>query len=252
MKIASWNVNSIRARITNVTKWLEKVNPDVVLLQEIKCQNNDFPSFEFESLGYKSYIMGQKSYNGVAILSKYKATNIITSIPNNNEDDQARYIQATIKNIDIASVYIPNGNPVNTEKFDYKLNWLDAFYNHIKNQLKSEKPFIIGGDFNVIPDEIDAYDIIDWENNALYHEKTLKRYRKIINLGMTEAFRSLHPDKQEFTFWDYQAGSWQRNLGLRIDHFLLSPEIGIQSCEIDKEPRDEKKASDHTPIIIEV
>ena len=254
MKIASWNVNSVRARLTNIISWLEQTKPDVVLLQEIKCQTPDFPVFEFQSLGYECHVVGQKSYNGVALLSLHKVTNLITELPGDSADEQARYVQGTIKGVDIAGLYLPNGNPVTTEKFTYKLSWMDRLYAHIQDHLKTERPFILGGDYNVIPTEDDVYDIKGWEKDALHHPQTLAAYRRIIHLGMTEAFRTLHPNKIDYSFWDYQDGAWQRNLGLRIDHFLLSPEAAdkIENCEIDREPRGQEKASDHTPIILKI
>lgn len=254
MKIASWNVNSVRARLGNITSWLEATKPDVVLLQEIKCQTADFPSFEFQSLGYECHVVGQKSYNGVALLSKHKVTDILTALPGDESDEQARFVQGTIKGVTIAGLYAPNGNPMGTEKYTYKLSWMDRLYSHIKSQLTTERPLLLGGDYNVIPTEKDLYDPKGWKDNALFHPDTLSSYRKIINLGMTEAYRSLHPEKEGYTFWDYQGGAWQRNMGLRIDHFLLSPEAAdlMQSCEIDRTPRDQEKASDHTPIILEI
>lgn len=254
MKIASWNVNSVRARLPNITSWLEASNIDVVLLQEIKCQTQDFPAFEFQSLGYECHIMGQKSYNGVALLTKHKASNILTALPGDDCDEQARFVQATIKGVTIGGLYAPNGNPIDTDKFTYKLSWMDRLHKHIQKHLITETPLILGGDYNVIPTERDVYDATGWEDNALFHPKTLASYRRIINLGMTEAFRALHPDSGEFTFWDYQAGAWPRDMGLRIDHFLLSPEAvdKMEACEIDRGPRDQKKASDHTPIILEM
>ncbi len=253
MLVSSWNVNSVRARLPLITSWLEKTQPDVLLLQEIKCQTDDFPALAFEALGYKSYVSGQKSYNGVGILSKSKAKDIITSLP---DDDvpQARYIEATINGMRIASIYAPNGNPLGTEKYDYKIDWMKKLKNHIKNLLAQENPFVLGGDYNVIPTEKDVYDSTDWDKDALFHPPTLALWREILHLGVTEAFRALHPEEIAYTFWDYQAGAWQRNLGLRIDHFLLSPESAdrLESCTIDTAPRDLEKPSDHTPILVEI
>lgn len=255
MKIASWNVNSVRARLPNIIKWVEANRPDVLLLQEIKCQTHDFPALEFETLGYKATIVGQKSYNGVALLSLHPTDGTVLSLPGDQSDEQARYVQATIKGVTIASVYLPNGNPLTTEKYDYKLSWMKRLKAHIQNMLASERPFILGGDFNVIPGPEDVYDPKGWEQDALYHPNTRKAWREILNLGVTEAFRAKHPTQKEaYTFWDYQAGAWPRNLGLRIDHFLLSPEMAdrFKACEIDRAPRGEDKASDHTPILISV
>ena len=255
MRIASWNVNSVRARLGNVTGWLETARPDLLLLQEIKCQTDDFPRLEFEALGYQCLVSGQKSYNGVAILSRHKADAVIDHLPDNENDQQARYIEATIEGLRIASLYLPNGNPMGTEKYDYKLAWMGRLKKHIQTLLAQEMPFVLGGDFNVIPAPDDVYDPKAWESDALFHIRTRTVYRDILNLGLTEAYRSLHPnEKESYTFWDYQAGAWQRNLGLRIDHFLLSPEAAdrLQSCEIDRGPRALEKASDHTPIIVAI
>jgi exodeoxyribonuclease-3 len=253
MRIASWNVNSVRARLGNVTGWLETARPDVLLLQEIKCQTDDFPRLEFEALGYQCQIVGQKSYNGVALLSLEKARDVSTALSGDPTDTQARYIEATVNDIRIASLYLPNGNPVSTEKYDYKLLRMARLKEHIRELLAQEVPFVLGGDYNVIPAPEDVYDPKGWEEDALFHPRTRAAYREILNLGITEAYRALHPQTHEaYTFWDYQAGAWQRNLGLRIDHFLLSPEAAdlLQSCEIDRAPRGQEKASDHTPIII--
>ncbi|HBM90570.1 MAG TPA: exodeoxyribonuclease III [Rhodospirillaceae bacterium] len=251
MLVSSWNVNSVRARLPLITGWLEKTQPDVLLLQEIKCQTEDFPALNFEALGYKTYVSGQKSYNGVAILSKKTAKDIITSLP---DDDaaQARYIEATIEGVRIASIYAPNGNPLGTEKYDYKIDWMKKLKNHIKNLLSQEKPFILGGDYNVISTEKDVYDPKGWEKDALFSPQTRELWHEILHLGVTEAFRALHPEEIAYTFWDYQGGAWPRNLGLRIDHFLLSPESTdrLESCTIDSTPRAQEKASDHTPILV--
>ncbi|NCC02706.1 MAG: exodeoxyribonuclease III [Proteobacteria bacterium] len=255
MKIASWNVNSVRARLPNVLGWLEKARPDILLLQEIKCQTGDFPSFEFQAQGYHSAVVGQKSYNGVALLSRQEPTSILESLPGDNQDTQARYVEAMVGGVRVASLYLPNGNPVGTEKYDYKLAWMKRLKTHIKKRLEEEIPFVLGGDFNVIPQAEDVYDPQSWLGDALFALTTRQHFREILALGMTEAFRALHPHvKEAYTFWDYQAGAWQRNLGLRIDHFLLSPEATdcLISCEIDREPRGLEKASDHTPILIEL
>lgn len=253
MKIASWNVNSIRMRIGQVCRWLEAQQPDVLLLQEIKCEGEAFPHLEFQALGYTPHVWGQKSYNGVAILTRLPATNIVRGIPANEADPQARYIEASIGGVQIASVYLPNGNPVGTEKYDYKMNWMNKLKDYIQVKLKEGQPFVMGGDFNVIPSEQDVYDPKAWERDALYLPQTRAKWREILNLGLSDAFRALYPQEREaYTFWDYQAGSWPRNQGLRIDHFLLSPQAAdlLRDCAIDRGPRGEEKASDHTPIVL--
>ncbi|MDD3288965.1 MAG: exodeoxyribonuclease III [Alphaproteobacteria bacterium] len=255
MHIATWNVNSVKARMAIVTNWLQSTQPDVLLLQEIKCETDSFPSFEFEALGYKAYVIGQKSYNGVAILSRHSASDLVYQLPGDSEDAQARYIEATIQGVRIASIYLPNGNPVGADKFTYKLKWMQRLKKHAAELIERENSVVLAGDFNVIPEPIDVYDPKGWEQDALFRPETRAAFREIVNLGYTEAFRALHPDQKDaYTFWDYQAGSWPRNKGLRIDHFLLSPEATdrLISCEIDKNPRDKEKASDHTPVVIEL
>ncbi|MDD3181702.1 MAG: exodeoxyribonuclease III [Alphaproteobacteria bacterium] len=250
MRIASWNVNSVRARLNNITSWLESVRPDVLLMQEIKCQTDDFPRFEFEALGYQCHVVGQKSYNGVALLTRSPATDIIKALPG---DTQARYIEATVMGIRIASLYLPNGNPIGSDKYEYKLAWMERLKHRVQALLEKETPFILGGDFNVIPTSADVYDPKGWEQDALFHIRTRATYRDLLNMGLTEAYHALHPQEQQaYTFWDYQAGAWQHNLGLRIDHFLVSPEAAdrLHSCEIDRGPRGQEKASDHTPIML--
>lgn len=252
MRIATWNVNSIKARLPLVNEWLKTANPDVLLLQEIKCETEAFPRLEFEALGYKVTAVGQKTYNGVAILSRETPQNVLEHLPGDKEDMQARYIEATIQGIHIASVYLPNGNPIDTEKFDYKLDWMKRLKAHAQSLMRQENPFVLAGDFNVIPSPDDVVDPKGWEKDALYHPKTRAAYRDLIHLGLTDAFRALHPhQKHAYTFWDYQGGSWQRDNGLRIDHMLLSPEATdrLTSCFIDRTPRGQVKASDHTPVI---
>lgn len=255
MRIATWNVNSVKARLPNVLEWLKEAKPDVVLLQEIKCETENFPSLEFESAGYKSAALGQKTYNGVAILSKHKIENVLEHLPEAGDDTQARYIEATINGIRVASIYLPNGNPIDTDKYPYKLAWLDRLKRHAKTLLESERPIVMGGDYNVIPEPMDVHSPKDWENDALFHPKTRASWRELTQLGLTEAFRALHPQKTHaYTFWDYQARAWQRDAGLRIDHFLLSPEAAdrMVNCFIDRTPRGKEKASDHTPVVLEI
>lgn len=255
LRIATWNVNSIKARLPNVVSWLEAQKPDIVLLQELKCETTAFPTMEIQAIGYKVRALGQKAYNGVAILSLHDIDDIIEHLPEAGTDTQSRYIEATIRGFRIASIYLPNGNPRPGEKFDYKLEWMKRLQNHAAKLLKNEMPVILGGDFNVIPEAIDVYDPKGWEEDALFHPLSRAAWRQIVQLGYTEAFRALHPDQKDaYTFWDYQAGSWQRDAGLRIDHFLLSPEAAdrLISCEIDRGPRGQEKASDHTPVILEI
>ena len=257
MKIISWNVNSVRARILNVLDYIKAEKPDILLLQEIKTENVNFPSDEFKKLGYESYIFGQKSYNGVAILSKVKIDNIKLDFI---KDDlkQSRIICGDIKinqkKIKIINIYVPNGNPIKTEKYEYKINWLNKFLKSVKKTLVNEKNIIISGDFNIIPEEIDVHDHTRYLNDALFKIEIRKIFRELLNYGFKDIFRLLKKNKQEYTFWDYMAGSWQKNNGMRIDHFLISNNLieNIKNIEINKKPRSKTKPSDHTPIEIEI
>ena len=257
MKISSWNVNSVRARISNITEYLKKSKVDVLMIQEIKTENKNFPFIDFKKLGYESYVYGQKSYNGVAFLSKVNIKKIDTSFFM-DKYKQSRIIVGEIihkeKIIKLINIYAPNGNPVHTEKYDYKKDWYNSFIKKIKRILLENKNIIIGGDFNIIPEEIDVYNYKKYENDALFKLEIRKEFRKLVNLGFYDTYRYLNKDKQEFTFWDYMAGSWKKNNGLRIDHFLVSNNIFdvIKNIKIDKEPRSKIKPSDHTPIEIEI
>ena len=253
MKIISWNVNSVRARIENILNYIKDSKPDVLLLQEIKTQEVNFPRDAFKNIGYESYIYGQKSYNGVAIVSKLKLNNINIDFIK-DELNQARIITGEIflgkKIIDLINIYVPNGNPIDTQKYDYKKNWLEKFINSIKKRLKKNSNILIAGDFNIIPEEIDVHDFKRYENDALGRLEIRKKYRELINLGFKDIYRLLNKKKQEYTFWDYFAGSWQKNNGMRIDHFLLSNNLieNVSSININKKPRSKTKPSDHTPI----
>jgi len=255
MRIATWNVNSVNARLPNVLGWLESARPDVVLLQEIKCETPKFPAQAFQDLGYEVHAVGQKAYNGVALLSRHPVEDVIERLPGEPEDEQARYVEGTVAGIRIASLYLPNGNPVGTEKYPYKLRWMDRLRSHAADLLKREMPVVLGGDYNVIPSAVDVYDPAAWSTDALFRAETRAKFQEILNLGLTEAFRACHPDRHHaYSFWDYQAGAWPRDRGLRIDHFLLSPEAAdrMVACEIDRGPRGEEKASDHTPVVLEL
>jgi len=257
MKIISWNVNSVRARIENIKNYIKDSAPDVLLLQEIKTQNENFPNDEFKNLGYTSYVFGQKSYNGVAIISKHKLDNT-----NNNfiKDDlnQSRIITAELKlkkkKIELINIYVPNGNPVDTEKYEYKKSWLKKFITNVKKKIQNNSNILIAGDFNIIPEEIDVHDFKRYENDALGRLEIRKKFRELINLGFKDVYRFKNKTKQEYTFWDYFAGSWQKNYGMRIDHFLLSNGLieNIKSININRKPRSREKPSDHTPIELEI
>ena len=257
MKIVSWNVNSVRARIVNILNYINKNQPDILMLQEIKTEEMNFPVNDFEKLGYKSYVFGQKSYNGVAIITKVNVKNITKDLIN-DELKQSRIISGEIKikkkKIEIINVYVPNGNPVDTEKYEYKKKWLKNFIINIKKKLQENHNLLIAGDFNIIPEEIDAYDFKRYENDALGKLEIRKKYRELINLGFKDIYRLKNKNKKDYTFWDYFAGSWQKNHGMRIDHFLLSNNLidNVSSININKKPRSKIKPSDHTPIELEI
>jgi exodeoxyribonuclease-3 len=250
LKIASWNVNSIKVRLPNLLAWLSEAEPDVVLLQETKSIDEKFPRLEIEDRGYNLAIHGQKTYNGVAILSKRPLEDVTMGLPGNEDDPQARYVEAITGGVRVASIYLPNGNPVATEKFPYKIAWMDHLCAHAETLLGYEEKVVLGGDYNIIPADLDVYDPYAWREDALCQPESRARFRALLNAGYTEAFRTLHPDKRAYSFWDYQAGRWQKGEGIRIDHLLLSPEAAdeLDACEIDAGPRGQEKASDHTPI----
>ncbi|MFH1158787.1 MAG: exodeoxyribonuclease III [Pseudomonadota bacterium] len=254
MKIATWNVNSIAARLPHVLEWLEKNAPDVLLLQELKTTEDNFPRLELSALGYTAAVLGQKAWNGVAILSRHKIENIETGFPGDASDEPARYIEATVEGIRVASVYLPNGNPVGTEKFDYKLKWMDRLHDRVRSLLKTEQPFVMGGDYNVIPEDRDCHDPHLWKDDALFRPEVRRKFRTLLNLGLTDAFRAHNDEAHQYTFWGYQGGAWQSNSGIRIDHFLLSPQTAdlLEDCFIDTAPRGKDKASDHTPIVLKL
>ncbi len=254
VKIATWNVNSIKARLPNVLGWLEDFAPDIALLQEIKSVEDSFPRLEIEALGYHLAVAGQKTYNGVAILSKTPLEVAETRLPGEPEDDQARYIEATTETaagrLRVASIYLPNGNPVPGEKFDYKLRWLDRLNAHIPSLLAREEAFVLGGDYNVIPADEDCHDVAAWAGDALIRPESRAGLRRLLYLGLTDAFRALHAEGHVYSFWDYQGGAWEKDEGVRIDHLLLSPQAADLLAEsgIDARPRAKPKASDHTPV----
>ena len=256
MKISSWNVNSVRARILNIKEYLKYSKVDILMLQEIKTENKNFPFIDFKALGYESYVFGQKSYNGVAFLAKKNINNINTLFIK-DVNKQSRIIVGEIiikkKPIKLINIYVPNGNPVGTEKYSYKINWYNSFIKKIKKNLSENNNIIIAGDFNVIPEKIDVYNYKKYENDALYKLEIRKKFQELLDLGFHDTFRYFHKDKKEYTFWDYMAGSFQKDNGMRIDHFLISNSIinMIKNIKIDKKPRSKIKPSDHTPVEIE-
>ena len=257
MIVSSWNVNSVRARIENIKEYIKKFSPDIIMMQEIKTPNETYPYDDIKSLKYENYVYGQKSYNGVAIISKKKLSNIQTDIFK-DKNKQSRIISAELKhknkNINSINIYTPNGNPVDTEKYDYKIYWLDNFIKKIKSLSKQNENIIIAGDFNIIPSAEDVHDPKGYENDALYRIEIRKKLREMYNLGFHDAFRYIYPDKEEYTFWDYTSGAWQKNNGMRIDHFLVTNSLlkNIKDVKINKYPRGREKPSDHTPIELEL
>ena len=254
MKIATWNVNSIKARLPNVLAWLDAAQPDVVLLQETKSTDETFPALEIEAAGYNLAIHGQKSYNGVAIAAKFLLSDVRRGLPGDDDDAQARYIEAWVEGdqggVRVASIYLPNGNPVDSDKFGYKLGWMDRLIAHAAATLPAEEPVLWGGDYNILRDDRDCYAPEKFAGDALARPESRARFRALMNLGLTEAWRTLHGDAQEYSYWDYQRGAWAKDNGLRIDHFLMSPQATdlLAECEIDRTPRGAEKASDHTPV----
>lgn len=254
MKIATWNVNSVKARAAHLTRWLGAFKPDIVMLQEIKCQTEDFPILDIKALGYEGVAVGQKAYNGVALLSTKPIEVVLTRLPGDEADMQARYVEVKTGGLRVASIYLPNGNPIDTEKFPYKLGWMDRLAARARELLATEEPVVLAGDYNVCPTDVDVYDPAALAGDALCQPQSRARFRALVNLGYTDAIRALNPTEHLYTYWDYQAGAWQRDLGLRIDHLLLSPQAAdrLVAAGVDRTPRGEEKASDHTPAWCEL
>jgi exodeoxyribonuclease-3 len=253
MKIASWNVNSVKVRLPRLMDYLKDYAPDVLCLQELKVIDENFPRLEVEELGYHVETHGQKTYNGVALLSKFPLEDIRRGLPGDDADEQARYMEATVQGIRIASIYLPNGNPVDSDKFPYKLGWMERLITHAKGLLESEMPVVLAGDYNIIPQDEDCYDPKAWEGDALTRPESRNRFRQLLNMGYTDAYRAYTTDVN-YTYWDYQRGAWQKDHGIRIDHLLLSPQAmdRMGKVGIDKGPRGQDKPSDHTPIWVEI
>ena len=257
MKIATYNINGIKARLAAVTAWLEEAKPDVVLLQEIKSVDENFPREHFEDLGYNVETHGQKSFNGVAILSKLPLEDVTRGLPGGDEDEQARWIEATVigdKAVRVCGLYLPNGNPVPGPKYEYKLAWMERMFARAKELLADEEPALMAGDYNIIPQDIDAAHPENWIEDALARPQSRTAYRRILNLGFTEAFRARNNAPEQYSFWDFQRGAWQRNDGIRIDHFLLTPQCAdlLKDCQIDAHIRGHEKPSDHVPVWVEL
>lgn len=258
MKIATWNINGVRARVESATAWLKDAAPDVLCLQEIKSEDTSFPREAFEDLGYNVATHGQKGFNGVAILSKLPFDEVSRGLPGDDSDIQARFIEAVLSvdrgALRVVSLYLPNGNPVETDKFTYKLAWMKRLEAFAKERLRNEEIFVLSGDYNVIPEPEDAKNFEAWTNDALVQPETRRAFRRLLNLGLTDAFRACISGPDHYTFWDYQAGAWQKDNGIRIDHHLLSPQASdrLVATEIDKRTRAWEKPSDHVPVIVEL
>ncbi|HUN44898.1 MAG TPA: exodeoxyribonuclease III [Stellaceae bacterium] len=254
MKIATWNVNSIKVRLPHVLAWLESARPDALCLQEIKCATEDFPMLELKGLGYHAAVSGQKTYNGVALLTREPARDVTVGLPGDDGDTHARYIEATVGDVRVASIYLPNGNPTDTDKFPYKLAWMKRLAARARELLAGEQPVVLAGDYNVCPTDADVYDPEGWRDDALCRPESRAAFRSLLHQGYTDAFRVFHTEPHRYSFWDYQAGRWMRDEGLRIDHLLLSPQATdrLAAADIDKAPRGRDKASDHTPVWCEL
>jgi len=261
MKIVTWNINGVRARIDNLLHWLQESQPDIVCLQEIKTVDEGFPRFEVEALGYHVETHGQKGFNGVAILSKLRFDEVNLRLAGDDSDEQSRFIEGVFSVRDakgrktalrVVSLYLPNGNPIGTDKFDYKLAWMARLENWVRGRLALEEPLVVAGDYNVIPQPLDARFPENWVNDALYQPQTRQAFRRMEALGFTDAIRAVDDGPGVYTFWDYQAGAWQKNNGIRIDHLMLSPEAAdrLVSASVEKHVRAWEKPSDHVPTAV--
>ncbi|SDE17844.1 exodeoxyribonuclease III [Limimaricola pyoseonensis] len=258
MKLATFNINGVKARIGALSAWLEEEKPDVALLQEIKSVDEGFPREHFEDMGYTVETHGQKGFNGVAILSRLPLEDVTRGLPGDESDEQARYIEATVigdaRAVRVGCLYLPNGNPAPGPKFDYKLAWMQRLEARARELLEAEEPALLAGDYNVIPQAEDAARPEAWVDDALFRPESRAAFRRICNLGYTEAFRARQPGPGHYSFWDYQANSWERNNGIRIDHVLLTPQAAdlMRDCWIDREQRGREKPSDHVPVWVEL
>jgi exodeoxyribonuclease-3 len=262
MKVATWNVNSVNARLDTVLQWFREATPDVACLQEIKCVDEKFPREAFEALGYNVAVHGQKTYNGVALISKTPLEDVRRGLPGQDghpdgAEDHARYIEAVVSGptpIRVASIYLPNGNPVGTDKFAYKLRWMDRLAGHARELLGLEEPLVLAGDYNVIPEPEDVYDPAAWADDALFQPQSRGAFRALKWLGLTDAYMASDGSPAGYTFWDYQAGAWPKNHGIRIDHLLLSPQAAdrLAGVAIHSNVRGREKPSDHVPVVAEL
>lgn len=250
LKIATWNVNSIKARYDHVRRWLAEHQPDVLFLQELKTETPP----DFMDVGYHTEAVAQKAYNGTAILSRQPITVIHTALPGDDTDTQARYLEVDHDGLRLISIYLPNGNPVDTEKFNYKLGWMQRLAARVQDLIAEDIPFLIGGDYNIITDARDCEDPAAWANDALFRIESRKAFRTLLHMGLTDAFRVFHDGPKAYTFWDYQGRSWERDNGIRIDTFLTSPHITdrLIACTIDRDPRGWERPSDHVPVVMSI
>lgn len=257
MKIASFNINGIKARLEALTEWLAEAGPDVACLQEIKSVDEGFPRDHFESLGYRVETHGQKSFNGVAILSRLPLEDVTRGLPGDETDEQARWIEATVigaRAVRVCGLYLPNGNPAPGPKYDYKLAWMARMQARAEALLASEEPLVFCGDYNVIPQPEDAAKPQDWVTDALFLPESRAAFRRLVNLGLTDAVRTRHPEPGVYSYWDFQRGAWERNNGIRIDHLLLSPQAAdlMRDAGVDKAVRGREKPSDHVPVWVDL
>ncbi len=258
MKVATWNVNSVRKRTGNLVSWLQRAKPDVVVLQELKAQEPQFPKLEIEAAGYKVEMVGQKGFNGVALLSLHPVEITARALPDPVADEPARYIEGRVQTpkgpLTVGGIYLPNGNPIGTEKFTYKIAWMERLTRRAKELLAAEEMFVLGGDYNVIPTDIDVYSPAAFADDALCQPQSRAALRGLLNLGLTDAVRAFHLDDAQYTYWDYQAGAWSKDHGLRIDHLLLSPQAAdrLSAVGIDKAERGKPEPSDHVPVWCEL
>jgi len=253
MKLATWNVNSLKVRLPHVLDWLASYQPDVLCLQETKLEDVNFPAAELATAGYQPLFSGQKTYNGVAILSKLTAEDVAAGIPN-FADPQKRVLAATIGGVRVINLYVPNGQSVDSDKFQYKLGWLDALMDWLRDELARYSSLVVLGDFNIAPEERDVHDPKAWEGQVLFSPPEREAFRKLLQLGLTDSFRLFDQPEKSYTWWDYRMNAFRRNMGLRIDHILLSAALAktCKSCGIDKEARKLERPSDHAPVIVEV
>ncbi|MBO6552537.1 MAG: exodeoxyribonuclease III [Roseitalea sp.] len=258
MKIATWNINGVKARIDTVLSWLEQSKPDIACLQEIKSVDENFPREAFEALGYNVETNGQKGFNGVAIFSRLPFDEVNRGLPGDDDDEQARFIEGVFSTgngvLRVVSLYLPNGNPVDSDKFPYKLGWMDRLDAWARERLALEEPLVLAGDYNVIPMPGDCHDPAVWEGDALYRPESRGAFRRLANAGFTDALRAVTDAPETYTFWDYQAGAWQKNNGIRIDHLMLSPEAAnrLESVDVEKHVRGWEKPSDHVPVVAQM